>query len=125
MSAVATKEESWLNIAQVTESLWPVGHITGGKEVPVLSYTGLEDGFIYSIELQKTQDVNYLSNLVNTRHKKDALLAVMDLIKVFLTQLHSNFGFLHFKKKSLCDVFVFIRLHQDGKRTECFKWVYP
>lgn len=27
MSAVATKEESWLNTAQVTESLWPVGNI--------------------------------------------------------------------------------------------------
>lgn len=31
MSAVATKDESWLNPAQVTESLWPVGNIKRGQ----------------------------------------------------------------------------------------------
>lgn len=51
MSAVATKEESWLNIAQVTESLWPVDNIRWRKKITLLSHKGLDNNFIYSYEV--------------------------------------------------------------------------
>lgn len=54
MSAVATKEESWLNVAQVTESLWPVDKMKGEKKTKS-PHTGSENNFIYSYELQKTE----------------------------------------------------------------------
>lgn len=52
MSAVATKEESWLNTAQVTESLWPADNKQ--KEKWLSSKAGLENNFIYSYKLQNT-----------------------------------------------------------------------
>lgn len=52
MSAVATKEESLLNIAQVTESLWPVDNKKERKKKSVITQDWKT---IDSYELQKTQ----------------------------------------------------------------------
>lgn len=94
MSAVATKEESWLNIAQVTESLWPVDNIKREKKNGYIISHGFGKQFYLQLRAAGDSD-HYQSNLVNTRHYKSctsAFLAIMDLIKVFLSpQLHSNF----------------------------------
>lgn len=76
MSAVATKEESWLNIAQVTESLWPVDKIKGEKNDCMVSR---RCGKQFYLQLRAAEDsgemrlpgfqLNYQSNLENTRHK--------------------------------------------------------
>lgn len=61
MSAVATKEESLLNIAQVTESLWPVNNKKErkknqsshrfGKPFPATSYRRLRENEIVKISI--------------------------------------------------------------------------
>lgn len=71
------------------------------------------------MRLPEFQLNNYQSNLVNTRHEKScpsALLAIMDLFKILS-------GTPTPQQCLIC--IYFINSHQDGKRTEVFRWIYP